>query len=198
MDTRATSQQLLAPYSIGLKLRNLRNQKQLTLARLAKETSLSTALLSKLETDRMVPTLPTLATIAGVYGVGLGHFFAEPASHVLSITRQLSTHGRGRSREETFTTPLNSAIPNRRLDLILVDIPPGPLNAPQAPGPGAATALHVLAGPLQLEIGGQRESLHSGDCLYLQSQLPISWRASGKSPARVLVVTEREHASTAP
>jgi DNA-binding transcriptional regulator YiaG len=46
----------LEPYCIGMKLRSLRTQKRLTLSRLAAETGLSTALLSKLETDRMVPT----------------------------------------------------------------------------------------------------------------------------------------------
>jgi len=78
----------LEPYCIGMKLRLLRTQKRLTLARLAAETGLSTALLSKLETDRMVPTLPTLATISRVYGVGMSYFFAEPAKHTLSITRK--------------------------------------------------------------------------------------------------------------
>ena len=61
----------LEPYCIGLKLRTLRTQKRMTLSRLAAETGLSTALLSKLETDRMIPTLPTLGTISRVYGVGL-------------------------------------------------------------------------------------------------------------------------------
>ena len=48
----------LEAYGIGTKLRGLRTRKRLTLSRLAAETGLSTALLSKLETDRMVPTLP--------------------------------------------------------------------------------------------------------------------------------------------
>lgn len=41
----------------------LRTEKRLTLSRLAAETGYSTALLSKLETDRMVPTLHTLTSI---------------------------------------------------------------------------------------------------------------------------------------
>ena len=53
----------LQPYSIGLKLRTLRNEKRLTLARLAAATGYSTALLSKLETDRMIPTLQTLEIV---------------------------------------------------------------------------------------------------------------------------------------
>ena len=55
--TISYAQWSMEPYSIGLKLRALRTQKRLTLARLAAETGLSTALLSKLETDRMIPTL---------------------------------------------------------------------------------------------------------------------------------------------
>ena len=78
-------QELLAPYCIGTKLRSLRLDKRLTLARLASATGLSTALLSKLETDRMVPTLATLATICRVYGVGLGHFFCDAAEHSLRV-----------------------------------------------------------------------------------------------------------------
>ena len=86
----------LEPYCIGTKLRALRTQKRLTLSRLAAETKLSTALLSKLETDRMIPTLPTLATISRVYGVGMSYFFSEPAKHTLSITRKAHLQGNSR------------------------------------------------------------------------------------------------------
>ena len=89
----------LEPYSIGMKLRTLRTQKHLTLSRLALETGLSTALLSKLETDRMIPTLPTLANICRVYGVGLSYFFADAARHTLAITRKAHLIGNGRSQE---------------------------------------------------------------------------------------------------
>src|SRR5450755_3652110 len=97
----------LEPYCIGMKLRALRTQKKLTLSRLAAETGLSTALLSKLETDRMIPTLPTLATICRVYGVGMSHFFAEPARHTLSITRKAHLQAKGRGLESVKITPLS-------------------------------------------------------------------------------------------
>lgn len=103
---------LLEVYSIGAKLRALRMQKGLTLSRLAKETSLSTALLSKLETDTMIPTLPTLATISRMYGVGLGFFFADAVKHSLSITRNLRETGRGRTREALKQFLLNRALPS--------------------------------------------------------------------------------------
>ncbi len=111
MTTKTVSfaQWSMEPYSIGLKLRALRTQKRLTLARLATETGLSTALLSKLETDRMIPTLPTLATISRVYGVGMSYFFREPARHTLSITRKAHLEGYERGMEQVKVIPLNAA-----------------------------------------------------------------------------------------
>src|SRR3954452_1833502 len=109
MSNSATyAQWSLEPYCIGIKLRALRTQKRLTLSRLAGETGLSTALLSKLETDRMVPTLPTLATICRVYGVGLSHFFCEPERHMLSITRKAHLQGESRSVDAVRAIPLNA------------------------------------------------------------------------------------------
>jgi len=79
---------LLASYSLGLKLKTLRNEKHLTLSRLGGESGLSTALLSKLESDLMIPTLPTLAKICHLYGIGLDCFFSNTEHHFLSITRK--------------------------------------------------------------------------------------------------------------
>src|SRR5271169_5376436 len=115
----------LEPYCIGMKLRTLRTRKRLTLARLAAETELSTALLSKLETDRMIPTLPTLAAISRIYGVGLSFFFSEPARHTLSITRKAHLQANGRGLDAIRTTPLNSVAENPRLIVQMIEFPPG-------------------------------------------------------------------------
>jgi transcriptional regulator with XRE-family HTH domain len=123
--TVSYAQWSLEPYCIGMKLRSLRTQKRLTLSRLAAETGLSTALLSKLETDRMIPTLPTLATISRVYGVGMSYFFSEPARHTLSITRKAHFQGNGRGVEPVKITPLNAAGEGTGLVAQMVEFPPG-------------------------------------------------------------------------
>src|SRR5512141_683150 len=66
----------LERYKIGPKVRELRLKKKLGLVELGEHTSLSPALLSKIERGRLFPTLPTLLRIALVFGVGLDHFFA--------------------------------------------------------------------------------------------------------------------------
>jgi transcriptional regulator with XRE-family HTH domain len=178
----------LTPYCIGLKLRSLRVQKRLTLSRLAAETGLSTALLSKVETDQMIPTLPTLAAISRVYGVGISYFFAEPARHSLAITRKAYLQGNGRGPEALKVTPLNAAGEGARLVVQLIEFPPGGAAVAVDSYREASALVYVLEGRLALDAGGVREVLESGDCAYMDTGMPLAWSAAGKHRCRALAV----------
>jgi transcriptional regulator with XRE-family HTH domain len=178
----------LEPYCIGLKLRSLRNAKRLTLSKLAAETGLSTALLSKLETDRMIPTLPTLATISRVYGVGMSYFFSEPARHNLSITRKAHLHGNGRTIESVKVTPLNATGNGFRQVAEMVEFPPGGSNITMNVFEETGAVVYVLEGRLRLEAGGMEEVLDAGDCACMESEMPLAWSAADKHRCRVLAV----------
>ncbi|MDR3749916.1 MAG: XRE family transcriptional regulator [Terracidiphilus sp.] len=182
----------LEPYCIGMKLRSLRTQKRLTLSRLAAETGLSTALLSKLETDRMIPTLPTLATISRVYGVGMSYFFAEPARHTLSITRKAHLQSNGRGTESVKFTPLNAAGEGTRLTVQMIEFPPGGATIAVESFRETSGVVYVLEGRLQLEAGGMHEVLEAGDCAYMESEMALAWSAAGKHRCRVLAVLPGE------
>lgn len=178
----------LEPYSIGMKLRTLRTQKHLTLSRLAVETGLSTALLSKLETDRMIPTLPTLSNICRVYGVGLGYFFNEAAKHTLAITRKAHLGANGRGQETVKQIPLHAVTANTRMVARMVEYPAGVTGMMTEAGRPLCAVVYVLEGKLQLDAGGMHESLEAGDCLYLDTEMAIAWSAAGAARCRALVV----------
>ena len=177
----------LEPYCIGLKLRSLRTQKRMTLSRLAAETGLSTALLSKLETDRMIPTLPTLATICRVYGVGLSFFFCEPARHTLSITRKAHFQSSARGPESVKVTPLNP-VEGSTLRAQMIEFPPGGTAIAMNIGSTAKGVVYVLEGKLRLDSGGMHEVLEAGDCACMDSEIPLAWSAADKRRCRVLAV----------
>ena len=179
----------LEPYSIGMKLRTLRTQKHLTLARLAVETGLSTALLSKLETDRMIPTLPTLSNICRVYGVGLSYFFAEPAKHMLAITRKAHLTENGRGSEGVKHIPLHAVTSATKLVARMVEYPSGVTGLMSEAGHPICSVIYVLEGRLHLDGGGMHEVLEAGDCVYIDSEMAIAWSAGGSSRCRALVVT---------
>lgn len=182
-------QWFLEPYCIGTKLRWLRTQKRLTLSRLAAETKLSTALLSKLETDRMIPTLSTLATISRVYGVGMSYFFSEPAKHTLSITRKSHLQGNSRGLESVKITPLNAVADGTRLVAQLMEFPAGGTSCAADGCHGGNGLVYVLEGKLQVGAGGINEVLDTGDCAYVESEMALAWSAAGKHRCCVLAVT---------
>lgn len=185
--TISYAQWALEPYCIGLKLRTLRTQKRLTLSRLAAETGLSTALLSKLETDRMIPTLPTLATISRVYGVGMSYFFSEPSQHKLSITRKAHFENAGRGPESIKITPLNATGEKPGLVAQMIEFPPGPATAADCLRE-VSGVVYVLEGKLQLDAGGMQEILSVGDCACIETQMSLAWSAADKKRCRILVV----------
>jgi transcriptional regulator with XRE-family HTH domain len=179
----------LEPYSIGMKLRTLRTQKHLTLSRLAVETGLSTALLSKLETDRMIPTLPTLSNICRVYGVGLSYFFSDANKHTLAITRKAHMLGNGRIPEGVKQTPLHAVAADSKLVARIVEYPPGVSGMMTEAGQPACSLMYVLEGQLQMDAGGMHEVLEVGDCAFLDSEMAIATSAAGTNRCRALVVT---------
>jgi transcriptional regulator with XRE-family HTH domain len=179
----------LEPYCIGMKLRALRTSKRLTLSRLAAETGLSTALLSKLETDRMIPTLPTLATICRVYGVGLSHFFCEPDRHHLSITRRAHLEGTTRNGNPTTLVPLNLPARDSGLCAQMIELTPGAPLALDGHAGNTNAVVYVLEGRLQLSGGAMVELLDAGDCVCIDSAISFSWSAAGKHRCRILAVT---------
>jgi len=199
--TVSYTQWSLEPYCLGMKLRALRTQKRLTLARLAAETGLSTALLSKLETDRMIPTLPTLVTISRVYGVGMSYFFKEPSRHTLSITRKAQLLGQDRGTEQLRKTPLNavgerSLLANSeaggvgpKLVAQLIEFPAGGVASISDGFQEVSGLVYVLEGKLQLDSGGLQETLEEGDCVYVESDMTLAWSAVGKQRCRVLAVS---------
>ena len=184
-----------------MKLRSLRTQKRLTLARLAGQTGLSTALLSKLETDRMVPTLATLATISRVYGVGMSYFFNEPTRHTISITRKAHLQAQDRGADQARVTQLNAAAANAplsapmasggapRLLAQMIELPAGGVASISDLFHETSGLVYVLDGQLQLESGRLQEMLHSGDCAYIESDMALAWSASGKQRCRLLAVS---------
>ncbi len=179
----------LESYSIGTKLRGLRTQKHLTLSRLAAETGLSTALLSKLETDRMIPTLPTLANICRVYGVGLSYFFADATKHSVAITRKAHLMGNGRGQEGVKQVLLHAVTADARQVARMIEYLPGAVGTISEAGRLVCSVVYVLEGELLIDSGGMHEVLAAGDCAHVESDMSIAWSAGGTERCRVLVVT---------
>jgi len=184
------SSERLADYAIGLKLRALRSAKNFTLARLAAETGLSTGLLSKLETDRMIPTLQTLERICHGYGIDLGHFFSKPQNLSVSITRRTQYENR---RGVSNPPPIPLHIPTAQGSLVsqIIELSAGQCSTIGQCGDMSEVAAYVIKGTLHISLGASLETLEQGDTIVVSTDRPILWSADSKSDCRILSVSPR-------
>jgi len=187
---KGTQISALEHYQIGLKLRTLRAERQLTLSRLAVQTKLSTALLSKLETDRMTPTLQTLSKICTVYGVSLSYFFSEPTKHNLAISRSehfspiRSSHENSVRRIPLHHSPIGTAHCRANVQ----EFPEDLLVIANEPGETLSCLVYVIEGSLQMVVGGSTEVLRKGDCACIDTDMTVTWGSKGKDRCQVLLV----------
>jgi len=191
---RKTIDEGLRPYQIGPKLRALRLKKSMGLVELGKHTGLSAALLSKLERDKLYPTLPTLLRIAMVFSVGLEYFFTdERKRHVVSVVtkderiRLPETPGAGEVAYHFES--LDFKTNERKTSAYLADFEPiaeEKLKPHQHPG---SEFLHVLKGRLGLKIGIDQFELDAGDSVYFDPSVPHTYRRVGKQACQALIVT---------
>ena len=184
----------LRPYQIGPKLRALRLKKSMGLVELGKHTGLSPALLSKLERDKLYPTLPTLLRIALVFSVGLDHFFADEGKcHTAAVIRKSERirlpERPGVADVAYHFESLDYKCNDRRTNAYLADfeaVDADKLRPHQHPG---SEFLLVVKGKLALRIGLNAYELDSGDSIYFDPSVPHTYRRIGKAPCQAMIVT---------
>jgi transcriptional regulator with XRE-family HTH domain len=175
----------LAEYRIGAKVRTLRNGK-----RLGEHAGLSPGLLSKIEREQIVPTLPTLLRIALVFGVGLDHFFVEdrPAVAVVRKADRLRLPDRADAAEPSyFFESLDFQATDRRMDAFLAEFPSGAAASEPHRHPGAEF-VYVVAGALAIGFEHAGVVLEAGDASYFDAGLTHGYQARGEAPCTAIVV----------
>lgn len=180
-------------YAIGPRIKALRLRKKLGLVQLAAHTGLSSAMLSKIERGRMIPTLPTLLRIAMVFGVSLDHFFSvDNDERFIAVVRKeqrlkLPSPPGGEPPAYLFES-LDYPASDRRMDAFYAEFPTD--SQPSKPHRhGSAEFIYLLSGRLWVDVGGKETMLDAGDAIYFDSSVPHSYRREGKGACTALVVT---------
>ncbi|MDQ6707669.1 MAG: cupin domain-containing protein [Acidobacteriota bacterium] len=189
-----TITRVLSSYELGRKLRQLRLRKKIALVDLGKHTGLSASMLSQLETGKMVPTLPTLARIAMVFDVGLEHFFDTRQRRKLFTVVRASDRIRFPERPDAplpsyFFECLVFSAQGKGMQAYFAEFPKRSLNEVAEHFHDGSEFIYVLEGAITVRCQNEDHALQAGDSAYFDASEPHSYRASGKSAARAIVIT---------
>ncbi|MGN0785568.1 MAG: helix-turn-helix domain-containing protein [Candidatus Aphodomorpha sp.] len=171
---------------IGNKIKRLRLQRGLTQEELAARTELSKGFISQLERDITSPSIATLLDILEALGADVAAFFNEAQNEkvVYGVEDMFVKEAADGSSVRWLVTNAQ----RNALEPILVTLPSGTATEPDDPHEGEEFG-YVLQGTPTLLLGEARYRLHKGDSFYFRPAAPHYLRNSGKSEARILLVS---------
>jgi transcriptional regulator with XRE-family HTH domain len=172
---------------VGGRLRELREERGMSLRALARASGLSTNALSMIERARTSPSVSTLYKIAEALNVPITAFFRlEPPKHDVVFLKAAQ-----RTRV-SFPRGLWEGLGG---ETFVGGMEPLLLTLEQGANSGQFPMLHsgdefvlCLAGRLEYEVEGKRYYIEPGDSLIFAAQLQHRWRNLNKGLTRVLIV----------
>jgi len=184
----------LKPYALGEKLRGLRLKKSMGQVELGKHTGLSPAMLSKLESGKLFPTLPTLLRIAMVFSVGLDYFFTdERKRRVVAIVRKQDRvrfpERPGGGEIAYHFESLDFKATERKLNAFLAEFEPVAMEKVKMHQHPGVEFLYMIRGKIDLIIGSDVHALDAGDAIYFDSGIRHGYRRAGRQPSTAVIVT---------
>lgn len=168
---------------IGLRLRNLRLRRDLSLAAVAGSVGISVGFLSAIERGQMSASIGTLRKLARFYKTNILDFFdpSEANTHLVRPEgRKVLEAGPG-VRMELL------AWGNAVMEPHLFRIAPNAGSGDSYSHEGEEF-LFVLRGEFRIALDGEHYLLKPGDSFYFESSTPHSWSNPGKSETWVLWV----------
>jgi transcriptional regulator with XRE-family HTH domain len=177
---------------VGGKLRRLREDHGLSLADLSRRSTLAEAALRDYEDGRAVPAVGDLLSIANVLGVSIGHFFQTriPDKRVEVVRSAERWTVKARSEAGGVLNyryqSLSHGLTEKLMQPFIVEVPAGQDSALNRSQHEGEEFLFILAGVLEVEIGGEKHRLEPGDAIYYDSRQPHTLRALEGATARLI------------
>lgn len=174
---------------IGNKIRELRNNKGLTLKELGEKTDLSISFLSQVERGTSAVSITALEKIAGALETDLAYFFTLPQKHENLIMRSYEQEVFSVEESRVYNRLAND-VNGKVLESMLITL------FPNQKENKVATYTHegeefayVLEGILTILIDDEEYQLNPGDCVHMASTIPHEWVNYTNKLVKVLCVS---------
>jgi len=186
MDTIGDRTEALLAQRIRLE-RDLRNW---SLADLAERSSVSKAMISKIEREEVSPTAAILGRLAAAFEMTLAGLLLKaegiPRLSRATVQKTWRDPATGYVRKQVFSRP------DHPLELVEVELPPGQkVSFPAWSYAHIRQIVWVRKGQLVITEGDNRNELNPGDCLGFGPPSAVSFINEGRNPCSYVVALAR-------
>jgi len=181
--------------AFGGNVRHHREQAGLTLEQLSTRSSVSRAMLSKVERGEKSPTIGVASKIAHALDVSLSDLIGAPdnAASGAAVVMRKTDRPVFRDPETGFERHIASAAPGAGRAELIVHYLPAQVSTGLLPAypPGTEKQIMVLQGTLTVAIGGISETLDAGDSLFFEADADHGFANRTDAPCEYIMVISR-------
>ena len=179
---------------VGEKIRELREQKGLSLQEMSTRTGYTSALLSQVENHFISPPLGALIKIAKALEVKVGTFFGDEPRESYAIVRKderkhISRYAskEGVSYGYSYES-LGFDKKDRQMEPFLVSLEPATVKSEKLSSHDGEEFIFILEGEMEAILGDHKDVLYPGDCIYYDSAIPHKVQCHREIPTKILAV----------
>lgn len=178
----------------GKIVRELREQKGLSIEAMAKKTGLSPDQLVQIEEGKISPALGVLIKISKALEVKVGTLLCGEAKQSFMIVRkdEMKRHPHHVPKESvgygySYVT-LGQEKKDRQMEPFLVTLEPGSIESERVPVHEGEEFIYVLEGELEISLDQNKEVLLPGDSIYYDGSIPHTLKCHGDIPTKIVAV----------
>lgn len=180
---------------IGPQIRQLRQERRMTLQNLSTETDLSKPLLSQIENEQVIPPLATLLRIAKALHIPLHTFFQEEDNTQKCLVVRAGEENPARRRPKLDGPPqpyryqsLAYGKKHKHMEPFLMEFDPQQTEDISKVQHAGEEFLYLLEGNVELCYGDEVYLINAGDSAYWDSNELHSLKAVGEKIARGIAI----------
>ena len=168
-------------YDFGIKIKEVRKAKKLSIASLSKLSDVSEGMISQIERNTVVPSVIVLAKIAKALGQSVSYFFGEESLEDNIVLCKKGEHKRIERSSNRGYFELLTPKGKRQIELIKVVIYPGiDGNNDPTVHSGEECGI-VIQGKLTVVVNQNKYYLEEGDSIQFDSSLPHCYINEGET-----------------
>lgn len=173
---------------LGTKIRETREQKGITLRRLAKDIGVSPSFISQVEQSKAQPSVDSLRQISRTLGVSSSYLLGEDEGIVMLKLAGGSIKNRF-DHEKLASVKLKRLLPeniDNNIEPALLVLEPG-MGSEEITGPNSGEEfLLLLDGQLDIKVNENTYTIPNGQTFYFPANSVYSFKNNGSEAAKVL------------
>lgn len=156
----------------GSRLRELRKNKNISIAELSKLSDVSTGLISQIEREMVIPSVVSIWRLAQALDTNINYFFDEDDVDDKVIIRKNDHRTVILHSNSSYYKLLSPASPEHLLDMTEITLKSGCAYEQNPLTHDGEECGYVLKGELVVLLGGKEYVLEEGDSIYFNSTVP--------------------------